>query len=137
MARDRSGPGGSNSERALNGRVGPVRVHWPSTIGYYGGVGLALAAGMIEWPVAVFIGAVPVVKMLKDETTPTPFRYFVDMFQGAAKPVGGDGDSMMELDRSVRSVARTAQRKTPGVPNPRPRRTAPRPRRISTTKGAP
>ena len=135
MDKDVRGPGRSTGERALSGRVGPVRVHWPSTIGYYGGVGLALAAGMIEWPVAVFIGAVPVVKMLKDETTPTPFRYFVDMFQGAAKPVGGDGDSMMELDRSVRSVARKAQRKTPGIPNPKPRRAAPRPRRTSTGTG--
>lgn len=135
MDKEVRGPGGSTGDRALNGRVGPVRVHWPSTIGYYGGVGLALAAGMIEWPVAVFIGAVPVVKMLKDETTPTPFRFFVDMFQGAAKPVGGDGDSMMELDHSVRSVARKAQRKTPAIPNPRPRRAAPRPRRTSPRTG--
>jgi len=119
----------------MNGRVGPVTVHWPTTIGYYGGVGLALAAGMIEWPIAVFIGAVPVIKMLKDDTTPVPFRFFVDMFQGAAKPVGGDGDSMMELDGTTRSVARSAQRKTPGIPNPRPaRKAAPARRRATRAK---
>lgn len=127
--RKTTGAGGASAGRSMNGRVGPVRVHWPTTIGYYGGVGLAVAVGMIEWPVAVFIGAVPVIKMLKDDTTPVPFRYFVDMFQGAAKPVGGDGDSMMELDRTTRSVARTTQRKTPGVPNPRPARKRATPRR--------
>ncbi|GAC1332292.1 MAG: hypothetical protein NVSMB17_11260 [Candidatus Dormibacteria bacterium] len=123
---DHTGAGGSTGERALNGKVGPVRVHWPTTVGYYGGVGLAVAVGMIEWPVAIFIGAVPVVKMLKDRSTPTPLRYFVDMFQGAAKPVGGDGDSMMELESSSRTVARrttrAVQRKAPGVRNPRPLR---------------
>lgn len=131
---NRTGAGGSSAERSMNGHVGPVRVHWPTTFGYYGGVGLAVAMGMIEWPVAIFIGAVPVIKMLKDDTTPVPFRYFVDMFQGAAKPVGGDADSMMELDRTTRSVARSAQRRTPGIPNPKPARSAPRGRRAAPRK---
>jgi hypothetical protein len=114
--------------RALNGKLGPVRVHWPTTVGYYGAVGAAVAVGIIEWPVGIFIAAVPVVKLLNDRTAPKQLRYFVDMFQGAAKPVGGDGDSMMELSGTVRGNARRAQRKSPVLPDPAPRARAGRPR---------
>jgi hypothetical protein len=49
----------------INVQVGPLRVDVPRTAGYYGGVAAALALGLIDWPVAVFIGAVPAIKLLQ------------------------------------------------------------------------
>ena len=37
----------------------------PRTAGYYGGIAAAVALGVIDWPVALFIGAIPVVELLK------------------------------------------------------------------------
>ena len=48
----------------LVSRVGPLELDWPRSIGYFGGVGLAVAAGLIEPPLGVFIAAVPFLKML-------------------------------------------------------------------------
>jgi hypothetical protein len=117
----------------MDGRVGPVKVHWPMTMGYYGGVGLAVAAGIIEWPVALFIGAVPVVKLFKDRAASTPVRYFVDLFQGAAKPVGGDADSMMELARREPPPRSTQRRRADAAQGARRSGPAQGPRRRPAT----
>ncbi|MDQ6637404.1 MAG: hypothetical protein M3Y62_06395, partial [Candidatus Dormibacteraeota bacterium] len=81
----------------------------PRTAGYYGGVGLALAFGLIEWPVAVFIGAIPAVQMLRRQDLGRPVNFVVQLFEGAAKPVGGDAEGTVELTSTPRPLRRAAQ----------------------------
>jgi hypothetical protein len=103
----------ADAERKLTSRVGPIEVDWPRSLGYYGGIGAAIAIGMIEWPVAVFIGAIPFVNLFQKGSLPLPFRFAAQVFDGAAKPVGGDSEG------TIRAV-----------------RTPPRPKATSTTERA-
>lgn len=84
-------------ERDLVGHVGPVEIDWPRTAGYYGAVGLAVAFGVIEPPVGLFIAAVPFLKMLNRPGARRPTRMVSAFFDGAAKPVGGDAPSTIML----------------------------------------
>ncbi|MDQ6741840.1 MAG: hypothetical protein M3Z97_02885 [Candidatus Dormibacteraeota bacterium] len=110
----------------INVQVGPLRVDVPRTAGYYGGVAAALALGLIDWPVAVFIGAVPAIKLLQRGDLPRRVRFAVQLFEGAAKPVGGDGEGTVELVRTPPALKNAAD--TVARPKPRPRRSSPRPR---------
>jgi hypothetical protein len=67
-------------------------------IGYYGGIGLALALEMMEPPLALFIAAIPVLKMLNRSWASWPTRLVPQLPQGMARPVGGDGDSTITPD---------------------------------------
>lgn len=89
--------GQAEQDRGLRSRIGPVEVDWPRSIGYYGGIGLAVAAGAIEPPLAVFIAAVPFLKMLNRPNAPLPARFVAQMLDGAAKPVGGDSEATVQL----------------------------------------
>jgi len=62
----RSGRPGTetNKDRTIHFDVGPVEIDIPRTLGYYGGISAAVAFGVLEPPVAVFIAALPVIKML-------------------------------------------------------------------------
>ncbi|GAC1639383.1 MAG: hypothetical protein NVS4B2_28800 [Chloroflexota bacterium] len=88
--------------RDLVSRVGPIEVDWPRTTGYYAGIGLAVALGMIEAPLAVFIGAVPFLKMLNRPNSSLPARLISQTLDGASKPVGGDGESTIRVVRDAR-----------------------------------
>jgi hypothetical protein len=66
-------------------------------IGYYGGIGLALALEMMEPPLALFIAAIPILKMLNPSWTSWPTRLVSQLLQDTARPVGGDGDSAIRL----------------------------------------
>lgn len=88
-------------DRGLVGRIGPVEVDWPRTIGFFGGIGAAIALEMIEWPVALFIAAVPFVKMLNQPKAALPVRVVSHVYQGAALPVGGDAESTIRLPSST------------------------------------
>lgn len=96
----------SEEERGLSSRIGPVEVNWPESIGYFGGVGLAVATGLIEPPLGLFIAAMPFLKMLNRPRAPRPVRFVSQLIDGAAKPVGGDSPG------SIRFT-------TPGLPSPR------------------
>lgn len=87
----------STTERGLTSRVGPVEVNWPRTVGYYGGLALAVGFGMIEPPFGVFIAAVPFLKMLNRPNASRPVRLFSQLVDGASQPVGGDGDHSIRL----------------------------------------
>jgi hypothetical protein len=80
----------------------------PRTAGYYGGVAAAVALGLIDWPVAVFIGAIPAIKLLQRGDLPKQVRFAVQLFEGAAKPVGGDGEGTVELVRTPRRLKQAA-----------------------------
>jgi hypothetical protein len=82
-------------------RVGPVEIDWPRTLGYYGGVGLALSFGLIEPPLAVFIATIPFMRMIQQSRSPFPVRMLSQMLAGASKPVGGDEESSIRLTRQL------------------------------------
>ena len=81
----------------LVSRVGPFEVDIPRSIGYFGGVSLAIATGLIDPPLGVFIAAVPFLKMLDLPTLPNLPRFVAQVFEGVAKPVGGDSSGTVRL----------------------------------------
>lgn len=87
-------------DRNVVSRTGPIEIDWPLTLGYYGGVGLGIAFEVIEPPLALFIAAVPFLKMLNRPNSSLPMRIVSQVLQGAAKPVGGDSDSAIRLAQS-------------------------------------
>jgi hypothetical protein len=99
-------------ERGLVSRIGSVEVDWPKSAGYFGGIGLAVALEIIEPPLALFIAAIPFVKLLKDPHRPWPVRVTADVLEGAAKPVGGDAESTVRIaeETSQRNVKRRKAR---------------------------
>ena len=90
-------PGASPEDRGLVSRIGPLEIDWPKSLGYYGGIGLAVAFELLEPPLAIFIAAVPVLKLLKNPGEPWPLRIAADVLEGAAKPVGGDAESTVRV----------------------------------------
>ncbi len=84
-------------QQGLISDLGPIEIDWFQSIGYYGGIALAVAIGMIELPAAVFIASVPFMKMLKSPTAPLPVRAIADTLEGASKPVGGDGNAVIRI----------------------------------------
>ncbi len=95
----------TEQDRGLTSRIGPVEVDWPRSIGYFGGVGLATAAGLLSPPVAVFIAAVPFLKMLNRPNASRPVRFIGQVLDGASKPVGGDASATIELATPDASAA--------------------------------
>lgn len=85
-------------DRGLTSQIGPVAIDWPRSIGYFGGIGLAVAAGVIEPPVGLFLAAIPLFKMLNRPKNPLPVRLVAQVLDGAAKPVGGDADATIQLN---------------------------------------
>jgi hypothetical protein len=61
-----------------------------------------------DWPVAVFIGAIPAIKLLQRGDLPKQVRFAVQLFEGAAKPVGGDGEGTVELVRTPPALKKAA-----------------------------
>jgi hypothetical protein len=82
-------------EEEFVSEVGPLKVDWPRTVGYYGAIGLAVAFDVIAPPLALFIAAVPLLKLLKRENASKVERLVAAVFEGAGKPVGGDADSVV------------------------------------------
>ncbi|MDQ6833121.1 MAG: hypothetical protein M3008_06965 [Chloroflexota bacterium] len=103
----------SKADRGLVNRIGPVEIDWPRAVGYYGGLGLAVGFGMIEPPFGIFIAAVPLFKMLNRPQASRPVRLVSQIMDGAAQPVGGDGDPAIKLvatgDRVATSIVGEAR----------------------------
>jgi hypothetical protein len=78
-------------------RVGPFEIDWPRSMGFFGGVGLAVGLGVIDPPLGLFIAAVPFLKMLDLPRLSTPTRFIGQVFEGVAKPVGGDTEGTVRL----------------------------------------
>ena len=83
-------------------RLGPLEIDWPRTIGYYGGIGLALAFELIELPLALFIAAIPVLKMLNRPGASGPVRFVGQLLEGAARPVGGSAEATIQYTETKR-----------------------------------
>lgn len=88
---------GGEDRKLLHIEVGPVQIDVPQTVGYYGGIGAALAVGLLEPPLAAFIAAVPLIKILAGRGWPIPVRFVAEILQGAAKPVGSDAEGTVRL----------------------------------------
>jgi len=88
----------AEEDRGLSSRIGPVEIDWPRSVGYFGGIALAVAAGVIDPPVGLFIAAIPFIKMLNRPKAPLPARVVAQVLDGAAKPVGGDSEATIQLN---------------------------------------
>lgn len=84
-------------DRGLVSRIGPVEIDWPRSIGYYGGIALATSLELIQPPLAIFIAAVPLFKMLNSPEASLPRRFVAQLLDGAAKPVGGSAEATVRL----------------------------------------
>ncbi len=101
--------------RGLVTNVGPLHVDVPRSVGYFGAVGLAVAFEVIEWPVGLFIAAIPFIKMLNRPTLPQPVRFVEHVLDGAAKPVGGDAEGTIRFNDQRPSDLMPSQ---PAAPEP-------------------
>ena len=102
----------------LIARVGPLEVDWPRTAGYYAGVALAVTLEMVEWPLALFLATIPLVKLLNRRELPRQVRTVVQVFEGMAKPVGGDAEGTMRLSRTPPKLREAAERAVGDEPRP-------------------
>ena len=109
----------NDDRKLLHVRLGPLEVDVPQTVGYFGGIGAALALGLLDPPLAAFIAAVPVVKMLADPGSPIPVRFVAEIVQGAAKPVGSDAEGTVRL--AADRAAHDTQQAERAVRSSRPR----------------
>jgi hypothetical protein len=82
----------------LEVRVGTVEVDVPRSVGYFGGLAAAVGLGLIEPPLALFIAAVPLYKVLTNSVLPRPVRAIGEVLEGAAKPVGSDAEGVIQLE---------------------------------------
>lgn len=85
------------NEPRLVSRIGPVEIDWPRSLGYFGGIALAVGFELIEPPIGLFIAAVPFLKMLDASRAPAPSRVLGQIFEGVAKPVGGDTEGTVRV----------------------------------------
>jgi hypothetical protein len=108
--------------KLLHLRLGPIEVDVPQTVGYFGGIAAAVALGVLEPPLAAFIAAVPLVKILADPGSPIPVRLVAEVITGAAKPVGSDGEGTVRIADAARAEqdthdAERAARRRPTRPS--------------------
>src|SRR5438477_3762681 len=87
----------NEQKQGMTSQIGPIEIDWPRTIGYYGGIGLATALELIEPPLAIFIAAIPLLKMLNHPGASAPTRFVGQLLDGAAKPVGGSSEATIQL----------------------------------------
>jgi hypothetical protein len=79
-------------------KVGGVTIDVPASVGYYGGVAVAVGMGLVEPPLGIFIAGVPAIKALTHRSAPAAIRFVGEVLNGGAKPVGGDGDAVVHVD---------------------------------------
>jgi len=90
--------GGQHAEEpGLVSRIGALEVDWPRSLGFFGGIAVAVGAGLIEPPLGLFIAAVPFLKMLDLPSLPERARFVAQIFEGVAKPVGGDSEGTVRI----------------------------------------
>lgn len=96
--------------QGLVSRFGPIEVDWPRTLGYYGGIALAVTFEIIEPPVGIFIACIPLIKMLSSPKIAQPIRAASQVLQGAAPPLNGDAEATIRVQQGQQaSQGRQAQ----------------------------
>jgi len=86
----------------LEVRAGTVEIDVPRSVGYFGGLVAAVGLGVIEPPLALFIAAVPIFKILTNSALPRSVRAIGEVLEGAAKPVGGDAEGVIQVEDQQR-----------------------------------
>jgi len=84
-------------DEALVSRIGSLEIDWPRSIGYFGGIALAVGLELLEPPIGLFIAAVPFLKMLNLSPMEFPPRFVGHLLEGMAKPVGGDSQGTIRF----------------------------------------
>ncbi len=74
-------------------RIGPVHVDWPRSLGYFGGIALAVAFDLVAPEIALFVAVIPIVKLFKRKNATRIEKAVAAVIEGAAKPLGGDAES--------------------------------------------
>jgi hypothetical protein len=100
-----------DSDTGLVIQVGSLDIDIPRSAGYYGGVVLAVAVGLIDPPLGLFIAAVPLLKMLTNARFPTSVRFIGQFLEGSAMPVGGDAEGTVRFQSPQAPQAPHALRK--------------------------
>ena len=59
-----------------------------------------MTPGLVEPPLAIFIAAIPLLKMLNHPGASAPTRFVGELLEGAAKPVGGSSEVTIQLKSS-------------------------------------
>lgn len=90
-------------------QAGSVEVDVPRSVGYFGGLAAAVGLGLIEPPLAVFIAAVPLFKVLTNTALPWSVRFVGEVLEGAAKPVGSDAEGVIHLRDQREPETKVAQ----------------------------
>ena len=101
-------------EANLVSRLGPVEVDWPRTVGFYGGLAVAVATELIAPPLALFIGAYPLLKMLNRPRAPRGVQIVAQVLEGAAKPIGGDAEGTIRVTAEALPSRRSRRPATAG-----------------------
>jgi len=127
---------GSGPDQGLVVHVGPLKIDVPRSLGYYGGIAVAVGVGVIDPPLALFIAAIPAMKMLMNSQAPTAMRFIGQVFDGAAQPLGGAAQGTVRLDDDAAAQAKKDQGRAAatavaatspavaaaiGIPSPQPR----------------
>jgi hypothetical protein len=84
-------------DEALVSRIGALEVDWPRSVGYFGGIALAVGLELIDPPIGLFIAAIPFLKMLNLSRAEFPPRFIGHLLEGMAKPVGGDSQGTIRF----------------------------------------
>ena len=85
-----------------------IVVDWPRSIGFFGAIGAAVALDLISMPIAVFVAAVPFLKLMNRPNAPKPQQFFSHLVDGAAKPVGGDSEGTVRWAAKPSRVIRSS-----------------------------
>ena len=115
-------------------QVGPLNIDWPRSLGYFAGVGAAVALDLIAPPLALFIVAVPFLKLLKRPDAPLLQRLIAATLEGMAKPVGGDSDgtvTLAEVDAQKKAEKQADEKQSGEKSRPEPPSAAPTAPRIA------
>ncbi len=124
MAQEKS-DGPQEDEANLVSTIGPVEIDWPRTVGFYGGLVVAVATEMIAPPLALFVAAYPLLKMLNRPGAPLPVQIVSQVLEGAAKPINGDAEGTIRIKSSGKTSAPKPAKAQPKA-LPAPRSTAPK-----------
>ncbi len=97
------------TDRGLVVELGPLRIDVPRSIGFYGGIVGAVAVGLIDPPLGVFIACVPLMKMTTNSRAPKAVQWLGQVLDGVAKPVGGDAEGTVRLADPQAALEQAAQ----------------------------
>lgn len=87
----------NDEDVGLVGRLGPIEIDWPRTLGYYGGVAAAVAFGVVEAPLGAVIAVAPFARMLDFPGARRARRLAGQVLEGAVKPIGGEDEGTLRL----------------------------------------